>query len=145
MKISQKGIDLIKSFEGFRSEAYICPGGVLTIGYGHTKNVKDGDTITKAAAEKLLYEDVEYYAESVSKHITSAINQDQFDALVSLCYNIGPTRFFNSPVRRIVNENPREYARIEKAFHQHIRGGGEILPGLVRRREEEFNLYCSKL
>lgn len=141
MNISQKGIDLIKSFEGFRSEAYICPGGVITIGYGHTKSVQYGDTITKEEAEDLLAQDVQEYAEAVEKYINVPVTQNQFDALVSLCYNIGKTGFFNSPVRRLVNENPAQLDRIETAFKKHNRAGGQVLPGLTRRRQEEFQLY----
>lgn len=143
MKISQKGIDLIKKFEGFRSEAYICPGGVITIGYGHTRNVKYTDKVTKEQAEQLLREDLEKYEAAVLNYITVALTQKQFDALVSLCFNIGATGFFNSPVRRLVNEDPHQLERIGLAFSRHNRAGGQVLPGLTRRREEEFKLYKS--
>lgn len=144
MRISQKGIDLIKSFEGFRSEAYICPGGVVTIGYGHTDGVNIGDTITKEEAEELLTTEVNEFASAVNKCISVELTQNQFDALVSLCYNIGKTGFFNSPVRRLVNEAPRNYELIKKAFLRHTRAKGQVLPGLVRRREEEFKLYSDE-
>lgn len=143
MKISQKGIDLIKKFEGFRSEAYICPGGVITIGYGHTRNVKYTDRISKEQAEQLLREDLEKYEAAVLNYITANITQKQFDALVSLCFNIGPAGFFNSPVRRLVNEDPNQLERIGIAFSRHNRAGGQVLPGLTKRREEEFKLYKS--
>ena len=90
MKISDNGIELIKKFEGCQLTAYRCPAGVLTIGYGHTKNVKEGQKITKKKAEQLLREDLERFETHVNSYRKKyKFNQNEFDALVSFAFNIG--------------------------------------------------------
>ena len=90
MKTSQKGIDLIKNFEGCRLDAYKCPAGVWTIGYGHTGNVHKGMAITQEAAEAFLREDLVKFELKVGKYDSAYHwNQNEFDALVSFAYNIG--------------------------------------------------------
>jgi len=90
MKISENGLKLIRSFEGCRLEAYKCPAGVWTIGWGHTGNVKAGQRITQAEADKMLTDDMGPYERNVDKYGTKYMwNQNEFDALVSFAYNVG--------------------------------------------------------
>lgn len=137
MKISQKGIDLIKSFEGCRLEAYKCPAGVLTIGYGHTKNVKQGQKITQTQAEEFLKEDLKIFDNYVNKicaHLK--LNQNQFDALVSFCYNCGAKN-----LEKLVKN--RKNAQIADAILLYNKSGGKMLSGLKKRRETERMLFLS--
>ena len=98
MHISDKGLDLIKRFEGFRDTAYLCPAGVWTIGYGHTQDVKEGDTISQDKAEALLREEVAAKYEPIVTANTEGLEltQGQFDALVSFVYNVGAYNFETS-------------------------------------------------
>jgi len=90
MRISQKGIDLIKKFEGIRLTAYVCPAGVLTIGYGHTgPDVQPGMRITEEEAERLLWADTESAQQTVSSFVSVKLNQNEYDALVSFTFNVG--------------------------------------------------------
>lgn len=145
MKTSQQGIDLIKEFEGFRKEAYLCPGLVWTIGYGHTRGVRQGDVISESKAEEFLRGDLEEVESIVGHMITVEIDQNQFDALVSLVYNIGSGNFYDSTIRRLINKECWDITKLEHAWKMWKRGGGKTLPGLVRRREAEFNLYKKDL
>jgi lysozyme len=150
MKISQKGIDLIKEFEGCRLDAYRCPANVPTIGYGSTgADVHMGMKITQEEAELRLKRDIAAFEECVSNSCTVEPSQNQFDAMVALCFNIGPGSvkhnrdgFLTSSVLRFHNEGRHNDAAI--AFGKWIRGGGRILPGLMRRREAEAKLYSGK-
>ena len=142
MKTSNKGIDLIKKHEGFRPKAYRCSANVLTIGFGHTLNVKSTDVIDKAQAEAFLRQDVEFAEKEVNKHNLN-INQNQFDALVSFVFNIGVGNFARSTLLRKIKSNPNDQA-IREEFERWIYAGGKVLPGLVRRRKEEADLYFTK-
>ena len=142
MKTSNKGIDLIKNHEGFRSKAYRCSANVLTIGFGHTLNVKSTDVIDKAQAEAFLRQDVEFAEKEVNKHNLN-INQNQFDALVSFVFNLGVGNFARSTLLRKIKSNPND-PTIRKEFERWIYAGGKILTGLVRRRKEEADLYFTK-
>lgn len=93
MKTSENGLDLIKQFEGYRDTAYKCPAGVWTIGWGHTKGVKEGDRIDTARAEELLSSDLQVFEKAVNDADFPSLTQNQFDALVALTYNIGPSNF----------------------------------------------------
>lgn len=142
MRTSQQGIDLIKEFEGFSKRAYLCPGLVWTIGYGHTKGVKPEDVVTEREAEQLLREDLQD-AEGIVDHlVTAKIDQKQFDALVSLVYNIGTGNFHKSTIRRLINEGCWDIKKLEHAWMIWNKSKGKVLKGLVRRREAEFNLFC---
>jgi GH24 family phage-related lysozyme (muramidase) len=143
MKTSQQGIDLIKSFEGLQTKAYVCPAGVLTIGYGHTLNVKPGQTITKEEAEKLLAEDLVKFEDAVERNITVPLNQQQFDALVSFTFNCGAGALEKSTLRKRLNnkEDPNKVAMEE--LPKWVNGDNGPLPGLVRRREAEVKLFTS--
>lgn len=140
--ISQKGIDLIKEFEGFRSKSYKCPAGVWTLGYGHTVGVKPGMTVTREQAEAMLRKDLQIY----EKHVADALgntttSQGQWDALVSFCYNAGPGNLKKSSMLRLHKQG--NYKAAADAFMAWVRGGGRVLPGLVRRRKAEKALYLS--
>ena len=145
MKTSQAGIDLIKHFEGFRKEAYLCPGGVWTIGYGHTRGVRGGDVITERQAEEFLRKDLNEAEFIVEDLISEPLLQNQFDALVSLVYNIGSGNFHDSTIRRLINAKCTEVRKLEHAWKMWKKSQGVTLSGLIRRREAEFNLYKKDL
>ena len=142
MKTSNKGIDLIKKYEGLRLDAYLDAVGVWTIGYGHTLNVKSTDVITLDEAEYFLRQDVEFAEKEVNKHNLN-INQNQFDALVSFVFNLGVGNFARSTLLRKIKSNPND-PTIRKEFERWIYAGGKVLNGLVRRRREEAELYFTK-
>lgn len=145
MRVSQKGIDLIKKFEGIRLAAYICPAGVLTIGYGHTgPDVKSGMRITEEQAEKLLWADTESAQQTVSSFVNVKLNQNEYDALVSFTFNVGPTAFVNSTLLRLLNHGA-ERKVVAGEFGRWVKAGNDKpVPGLVRRREEEKKLFLEK-
>jgi lysozyme len=140
MKISQKGINLLKAHEGFELTAYKCSAGVLTIGYGHTgTDVTVGKTITQAEAERLLWADLQWAEMAVNVELSN-INQNQFDALVSFVYNVGASAFRNSTLLKKVKVNANDPA-IRLEFAKWRNGGGKVSPGLVKRRAAETDLY----
>jgi lysozyme len=144
MKTSKAGIDLIKKWEGVKLTAYKCPAGIWTIGYGHTSaagspKVVAGMTITAKAAEEILVRDLLKYELGVKSALTRAPNQNQFDALVSLCYNIGPGAFKKSSVAKRFNEG--NIAAAAEALRMWNKAGGKVLQGLVNRREDERKLF----
>ena len=139
MRTSRKGIELIKEHEGLRLAAYLCPSGVPTIGYGHTYNVKMGDRITAEQAERFLIGDL-IVAETEVNRYGFDLTQNQFDALVSFVYNIGAGNFRSSTLLKRLKANPND-PDIEYQFKRWVYGGGKVLPGLVRRRNEESKLY----
>ena len=139
MEISKKGIDLIKKYEGCRLSAYRCPANVLTIGYGHTNNVRENQKITQAEAEKLLKEDLIIHSNNVLKLTKVKLNQNQFDALVSLEFNIGYGNFKNSTLLKLLNQG--KYTLASNQFDRWIYSKGKVLQGLVKRRKEEKELF----
>lgn len=139
MNISQNGIDLIKRFEGCRLTAYKCPSGVYTIGYGHTSGVKKGQRITQRQAEAYLREDVAKFENGVNKYVSAPLTQNQFDALVSFCFNCGLTAFKNSTLRKKLNA--KDYAGAGKELLRWNKAGGVVLDGLKRRRNAEKALF----
>ena len=139
MLVSENCINIIKHFEGCKLEAYRCSAGVLTIGYGHTGNVHPSDLITQQQAEKLLKVDVERFCHGVKKSVKVRLNQNQFDALVSLSFNIGLGNFRKSTLLELLNDG--DYLGAANEFWKWRRGGGVILPGLVRRRAAEADLF----
>ena len=141
MKTSPKGIALIKEFEGLRLKAYKCPGGVWTIGYGHTAGVKSGMVITEAQAEEYLKADLIVF-ERYLNGLGLALNQNQFDALVSFIYNVGTGNFSNSTLLRKVRANPQDNSIMDE-FLRWVYSKGRVLPGLQRRRLAEMKLYFS--
>ena len=139
MKVSQKGIDLIKKFEGCRLNAYKCPAGVWTIGYGHTLGVQKGDTIYQEDAENFLIQDLAKYENIVNKYNDRySWTQNEFDALVSFAYNIGN-------ITGLTKAGTRNKTQIANAMLLYVRAAGKILNGLVKRRQEEHDLFVSDL
>ena len=136
MHISDKGINLIKSFEGCHLKAYICPAGKYTIGYGHTAGVKMGDKITQAQAEQMLKSDLVIYENHV-KSLKRNFNQNEFDALVSFCYNCG------IGCLKTLCKN-RTNAQIAEALLLYNKANGKVLEGLNRRRKDERDLFLNK-
>lgn len=142
MKTSQRGIDLIKSFEGMRLTAYPDPGtggDPWTIGYGHTKGVKPGMKITENWAEELLRDDLAEFEAAVNGLVKVRLCQHQFDALVSLVFNIGPGAFSDSTLLRLLNAGLYDDAALQ--FVRWNKGGGKVLSGLTRRRMAERKLF----
>ena len=141
MKTSPKGIALIKEFEGLRLKAYLCPGGVWTIGYGHTAGVKPGMAISEAQAEEYLKADLISF-ERYRNGLGLALNQNQFDALISLIYNIGIGNFQKSTLLRKARINANDNSIMDE-FLRWVYSKGRVLPGLQRRRLREMKLYFS--
>ena len=138
MKIAVTGVKLIQDFEGLELKAYKCPAGVWTIGYGHTKGVKQGDVITPAQATAYLQADLADAEKAVNSQ-NLKINQNQYDALVSFTFNVGTGNFQKSTLLKKVKINPDDTS-IRSEFAKWKYGSGKVLPGLVRRREAEANL-----
>jgi lysozyme len=145
-KISTKGINLIKKWESFQSKPYRCSSGVPTIGYGNTfytngKKVSLLDSeITEQEAVKLLKDSLEVFEKNVDSFCRDDINQNQFDALVSFAFNVGPYNLKKSTLLKKVNLNPND-STIKDEFLRWTKSNGKTLKGLVKRREEEANLY----
>lgn len=141
MKLSESGLKELKSYESLKLTAYQDQGGVWTIGYGHTKNVKSGDNCTQTQAEEWLREDV-YSAEKtvISETETLILTQNQFDALVIFCYNVGNSAFKNSTLLKKVKANPNDTS-IADEFKRWIYVKGVVSNGLVNRRQKEINIY----
>ena len=140
MKIGEKGLDLIKKFEGLKMSAYWCPGKVLTIGYGHTgKDVFQGQRITVQQAEDLLKKDVERFEKAVNKLVTVELSQNQFDALVSFTYNLGEGSLQKSTLLKVLNLG--EYSKAAGQFEHWCFSNGKELKGLVARRDAEEQLF----
>lgn len=149
MKIGQKGIDLIKYYEGFSPITYLCPAGYPTIGYGHV--VREGEVfdepITEEFACELLANDLESYAKAVERLIKVPLSRGQFDALVSFCYNLGWGALQCSTLRS--NLNRAEYMDAADQFPKWVyaRVGGVLLKlaGLIKRRNSERSLFLIDL
>ena len=147
-KVSSKGLDIIKKYEGFSSKPYLCPAHVPTIGYGSTyyedgSKVKLTDSpITQERATELLEALLVSFERAVDSYCIDTINQNQFDALVSFAYNCGVGNLKSSTLLRKVNVNP-DNPTIKDEFLKWTKGGGKTLSGLVRRRTEEAQLYFS--
>ncbi len=148
MKTSDKGLQLIKQFEGFRARPYLCPAGVPTIGYGATY-YPDGKKVTmhdkpvsEADATAMLRSMLVQYENGVERYVQVPITQGQFDALVSFAYNVGLAALKNSTLLRLLNL--RDYAGAAAQFARWNRANGKVLPGLTRRREAERKLFVGQ-
>ena len=139
MKTSNVGIELIKKYEGCVLKAYKCPSGVWTIGYGHTNGVKSGMQITKAQALDYLKQDLSIYEKAVTKYVKVPLNQNQFDALVSFSFNCGAGALKTSTLLQKLNSS--NYNGAANEFLKWNKSNGKVLNGLVRRREEEKELF----
>lgn len=139
MRISENAINKIKEFEGLRLTSYRCPGGILSIGFGHTKGVKIGQTITKAQAETLLRGDLlpcEEYVRGLNLELT----QGQFDALADFCFNLGTAALQRSTLLQKIRTKADELT-IRNEFAKWVNAGGVRLQGLVKRRAWEADRY----
>jgi len=144
MKTSRTGIDLIKKWEGVRLDAYADAVGVWTIGFGHTAMAGPpkpvpGMKITRQEAEDILIRDLVKYETAVANAITRPATQNQFDAMTSLCFNIGPGNFAKSTLVKLFNVGDMEGAA--NAFSSWRKAGGKVLQGLVNRRADEEALF----
>ena len=138
--ISSKGLDLIKQFEGCELKAYVCPAGVLTVGYGHTgADVYTGMEVSQAEADELLKTDTIRFEKAVDKYVNVELKQCMFDALVSFTFNCGDDAFKNSTLLRLLNTH--DYEGAASQFSRWVNGANGPLPGLVRRREAEEGLF----
>jgi|DEB0MinimDraft_3_1074331.scaffolds.fasta_scaffold39867_1 lysozyme len=145
MTLSQRGLDLIKKFEGLRLIAYKCSAGVDTIGYGHTgPDVKPGLRITQEEAEKLLWRDTESAQQCVSSFVNVRLNQNEFDALVSFVFNVGPTAFVQSTLLRLLNSGADRKV-VSAEFARWVKAAGKTVPGLVLRRKHEKALFLEQI
>ncbi len=142
MKTSQQGIDFIKGHESLRLTAYRCTSGVLTIGYGHTGNVKPGQVITAMEAERLLQEDLATAEQAVNRLMSVELKQNQFDALVSFTFNVGAGAFKGSTLLFVINQK-RSNEAIENQFKRWIYSDGKPSAGLKRRRAEESAIFIN--
>lgn len=140
MQVSQNGINLIKQFEGLRLTAYNDGVGVPTIGYGHTKGVKYGTTITQKQADQFLIEDVNEHIITMKQLITTQLNQNQFDALASFHFNLGRYILVNDKTL-LRNINNRSWDKVSSHLLQYSYGGGRFMQGLYNRRVKEVALF----
>ena len=133
MRASQTLIDAIKKFEGCSLIAYKCPAGVLTIGYGHTKDVKPGDKITQYQAEQFLREDLAPAEAVASKTKRVCVSQGRFDAVVDFIYNCGAANWNSSTLKKYM-EQGQETGKIQEQFIRWVNAKGVKQGGLVSRR-----------
>jgi lysozyme len=141
-KINQAGLDLIKHFEDVRLTAYQDSVGVWTIGYGHTGNVLAGMQITAEQAEQLLQDDLERFEAAVEDAVKVSIDDNQFSALVSFAFNLGPRSLVQSTLLKLLHQGDVQGAADQ--FLVWNRAGGQVLPGLTRRRNAERALFSGK-
>lgn len=144
MDLNKDTLNLIKSFEGWRSKAYKDAVGVWTIGYGHTSmagepKVKAGMVISEAEGEAILARDLQKYAKAVQDAVKVPLNANQFGALTSWCYNVGPGNVRKSTLVKKLNRG--DYASVPSEMAKWNKAGGRVLRGLVRRREAEGKLF----
>lgn len=145
MKISQNGIELIKLFEGCKLNSYKCPANVWTIGYGNTfyldgSKVLMGQKISQAEADMLMLKLLPKYEATVDRNIKVTVNQNQFDALVSFCWNCGSSQ----SLFRLVNQKATDEVIYDWWINHYVTGGGKLLQGLINRRRKEADLFIKK-
>lgn len=141
MTYSEDGLHLTEQFEGLRLAAYLDSVGVPTIGYGHTRNVVMGMTCTQEQAEQWLQEDVQIAVDGVNRLVTVELTQNQFDALVDFAFNLGVGNLQHSTLLKLLNTG--NYAGAAGEFEKWDKAGGQTLPGLLRRRQAERDLFNS--
>lgn len=142
MRIGTPGLQLLESFEKCRLEAYQDGGGVWTIGWGHTRGVKAGDTCNQAQADSWLMSDLTEAETAIDAAVKYPLNQNQFDALVCLVYNIGVEAFQKSTLLKYLNLNKMQMADSEFLKWNH--DNGVVVLGLVRRRRAERALFLGQ-
>ena len=139
MIISKNGLDLIKQFESLQLKAYKCSANVWTIGYGHTKNVKEGDRISQDQANCFLMQDLYSVERAIIRLVKVKLNQNQFDALCSLIFNIGISAFNKSTL--LAKLNTGDYVGAAEQFGRWNKVNNVVMAGLVRRRQAEEDLF----
>lgn len=137
------GIELIKEFEGFREEAYQCEAGKWTIGYGHTKEVKEGDRVNREDAERILKDEIKKYEGAISRNVKAPLTLEQYNVLTSFVYNIGIGAFKESTLLKKLNN--RDYQGAGNEFDRWIKANGKVSKGLVRRRAREKEMFLKYL
>ena len=148
MKLNSEGYRLITKFEGFSAKPYLCSARIPTIGFGNCyytngKKVTLLDKpITETEAFEMFKEIADRFADKVNKLVTYPINQNQFNSLVSICYNIGVSAFQLSTLLKMVNENAKN-PKIKDQFLRWNKAGGKVVRGLTLRRNEEAFIYFS--
>jgi lysozyme len=141
MKLSDKGISLIKSFEGCVLKAYLCPASVWTIGYGHTgPEVKKGLVWTQSQADEALQKDASRFESAVNTALKYPVSQNQFDAMVSLAFNIGTAAFSASTLVKKFNSG--DIAGAAQQFVVWNKAAGKFNSGLLMRRASEMYHFC---
>lgn len=145
--ISDNGYQLIREFEGFRSQAYLDTGGVWTIGYGTIKypngvRVKKGDICTQGQAELWLQNDCAWVDACLNKYVKTTISQNQFDALASFVYNVGEPSFIKSTMLTLINKGELQNSAIQ--FDRWVFDNGKKIDGLANRRAKEKALFQKK-
>lgn len=144
MRISDRGIELIKRFEGYSSLPYQDAVGVWTIGYGTTRDVDEGTPrIDKVKAEKLLLEDLRRFQDAIEQFTKVPLTQNQFDALCSFVYNVGIGAYKRSTLLKKLNKG--DYDAVPVELMKWNKAGGRVLRGLTRRRTAEANLWQENL
>ena len=150
MKVSKQGLEVIKKHEGFRSKPYLCPAKIPTIGYGNTfypdgtKVTMQDKPLSKDMADLLLALVVKDFEHCVNKSVTSNVNQNQFDALVSFAYNLGCGSLKKSTLLKKVNADPCDPSILGE-FMKWNKAGGKVLNGLTKRRHDEASLYFTDI
>lgn len=144
MKLSQKGVDFIKSHEALRLKAYQDSKGVWTIGWGHTKNVHPGDVITREQAEQFIRDDFAWVERTLNSDLVTGrdkplVTQNEFDALCSLVFNIGSQAYLDSTVRRKIKQGDKMAAA--RAFKMWVYSEHKFVQGLANRRADETRLF----
>ena len=135
--------DFVKQWEGRELKAYRCSANRLTIGYGHTKGVQEGDEISPAEAEQLLVEDLTAIADDLNRLVNVPVSESQYIALLSLAFNIGATALKKSTL--LFHLNHKRYDEAAEEFDKWIYAGGRVSEGLKRRRAAERNLFENDL
>lgn len=142
MNISEKGLQLLKHYEGCELNAYRCSADVLTIGYGHTKGVTEDMVITQEEADQMLQDEMPEYESYINDMVTVDLNQDQFDAMVCWVYNLGSGNLASSTLLKVLNEG--DYEAVPEQMKRWNKAGGKVLNGLIKRRDSEAKLFCSE-
>lgn len=138
-RTNSAGIALIKNYEGLHLTPYLCPARVWSIGYGHTRTVRAGMSITVADADLLLDDDLRLVERAVQRLVTVPLNDNQFAALVSFAFNVGISNVENSTLLKLLNRG--WYEQVPAQLSRWNRAGGEVLGGLSRRRAAEGRLW----
>ena len=142
MNISEEGKALIKKFEGCRLEAYLCSANVWTCGWGATRDVKQGDVWSQSYADERFDGDIVEFENYVNDMVKVRLDQCQFDALCAWVYNLGPNNLQASTMLKVLNEE--KYTEVPYQMKRWNKANGEVLQGLVRRREAEALLFEGK-